>query len=83
LTETLGDYLPSSLQVPRIEVELIEVPLQHTPLGLRGVGEPPIVPVAAAIANAICDATGVRCTQVPVTPSVLLLAMNGKKGDTV
>lgn len=82
LTQSLADYaMPSSLQVPSVQVELVEVPLQHTPFGARGVGEPPVVPVAAAIANAICDATGVRCSQIPVTPSMLWRAMEHQKDE--
>ncbi|MBI4279553.1 MAG: xanthine dehydrogenase family protein molybdopterin-binding subunit [Armatimonadetes bacterium] len=80
VTATLMDYaLPSAVAVPPIDVELIEVPLPHTPFGARGVGEPPVVPVAAAIANAIYDAVGVRVTRLPVTPEALLAAM-GRKG---
>ena len=76
LTTTLADYaLPSSTDVPRIDVELVEVPLPHTPFVARGVGEPPVVPVAAAIANAIRDATGVRITELPCTPQRLFEAL--------
>jgi len=76
LTPTLADYaLPSSRAVPPIDVELVEVPLFHTPFGARGVGEPPVIPVAAAIANAIRDATGVRIVEIPCVPSQLHEAM--------
>ena len=47
---------------------LVEVPSALGPFGAKGVGEPPVVPVAAAIANAIRDAVGVRMTQIPMTP---------------
>ena len=43
------------------------------PFGARGVGEPPIVPAPAAIANAIEDATGVRLTELPLTPERIAL----------
>jgi CO/xanthine dehydrogenase Mo-binding subunit len=44
------------------------VPSGLGPFGARGVGEPPVVPVAAAIANAIRDAVGARMTQLPMSP---------------
>jgi CO/xanthine dehydrogenase Mo-binding subunit len=69
LTPTLMDYaLPQSHDVPTITPLLVEVPSELGPFGAKGVGEPPVVPVAAAIANAIRDATGVRMTQIPMTP---------------
>jgi CO/xanthine dehydrogenase Mo-binding subunit len=69
LTSTLMDYaLPQSQDVPTITPLLVEVPSELGPFGAKGVGEPPVVPVAAAIANAIRDAVGVRMTQLPMTP---------------
>jgi CO/xanthine dehydrogenase Mo-binding subunit len=65
-TGSLADYmLPTVDLAPDIEVELVEVPSEQGPLGARGIGEPPAVPVLAAIANAIRDATGLRLTGVP------------------
>jgi CO/xanthine dehydrogenase Mo-binding subunit len=69
LTSTLMDYaLPHSQDAPAITPLLVEVPSALGPFGAKGVGEPPVVPVAAAIANAIRDAVGVRMTQIPMTP---------------
>ena len=69
LTPTLMDYaLPQSQDVPTITPLLVEVPSELGPFGAKGVGEPPVVPVAAAIANAIRDAVGVRMAQIPMTP---------------
>jgi CO/xanthine dehydrogenase Mo-binding subunit len=69
LTATLMDYaLPQSKDAPTITPLLVEVPSGLGPFGARGVGEPPVVPVAAAIANAIRDAVGARMTQIPMTP---------------
>jgi CO/xanthine dehydrogenase Mo-binding subunit len=69
LTSTLMDYaLPHSQDIPTIATLLVEVPSGLGPFGARGVGEPPVVPVAAAIANAIHDATGARLTHIPMTP---------------
>ncbi|HXM57932.1 MAG TPA: xanthine dehydrogenase family protein molybdopterin-binding subunit [Candidatus Dormibacteraeota bacterium] len=65
-TATFADYvLPTADQVPPISVELVEVPSEQGPRGARGIGEPPVVPVLAAVANAICDATGRRLTSAP------------------
>jgi CO/xanthine dehydrogenase Mo-binding subunit len=53
----------------------VEVPAPEGPLGARGVGEPPVVPGAATIASAIADATGVRLTELPMTPERVLAAL--------
>ena len=61
--------LPTIADVPEIVSELIDVPDAHlTNLGSKGLGEPPIIPTAAAIANAIRDATGADVRQLPITP---------------
>src|SRR5713101_8178931 len=76
LTSTLMDYaLPQSQDMPAITPLLVEVPSQLGPFGAKGVGEPPVVPVAAAIANAISDAVGVRMTQIPMTPERVFAAL--------
>ena len=65
-TASLAEYLlPTADLTPNIEVELIEVPSEQGPMGARGIGEPPVVPVLATIGNAIRDATGRRLTRVP------------------
>ena len=75
------DYrMPTTLDVPFIETQIIEVPNPGHPLGVRGVGEVPIVPPLAAIANAVYDACGVRLRTVPITPTKLMAAMNN--GDS-
>ena len=58
-----------------IETVLVEVPNPGHPYGVRGVGEVPIVPPLAAIANAIYDATGLRVRDLPASPTVLLEAL--------
>ena len=76
LTSTLMDYaLPHSQDVPTITTLLVEVPSELGPFGAKGVGEPPVVPVAAAIANAIRDAVGVRITELPMTPERVFASM--------
>ena len=80
LNSTLMDYaLPLSKDVPTITPLLIQVPSDLGPFGAKGVGEPPVVPVGAAIANAIYDAVGTRATQLPITPERLFLAMHEKR----
>jgi CO/xanthine dehydrogenase Mo-binding subunit len=70
------DYrIPTCLDVPMIETILVEVPDPNHPYGVRGVGEVPIVPPPAAIANAIHDAVGVRMRHLPMSPPHLLHAI--------
>jgi xanthine dehydrogenase YagR molybdenum-binding subunit len=77
LTQTLDAYrLPTIADVPEIVSELIDRPDTHlTNLGSKGLGEPPIVPTAAAIANAIRDATGAAVRSLPITREELLRAL--------
>src|SRR5213078_2158192 len=77
LTQTLDAYkLPTIADVPEIVTELLDVPDRHlTNLGAKGLGEPPIVPVAAAIANAIRDATGADIRSLPITREEMLRAL--------
>jgi CO/xanthine dehydrogenase Mo-binding subunit len=83
VTASLLDYaLPGSHQVPPIEAVIVEVPSQSGPYGLRGVGEPPVIPVAAAIANAVRAATGVRVTEIPITAEALHRAATAGTADS-
>ncbi len=78
-TGSLMDYaLPSALKVSTITPVLVEVPSPEGPFGARGVGEPPIVPGAAVIADAIADAAGVRLTELPMTPERVLAALHAR-----
>jgi CO/xanthine dehydrogenase Mo-binding subunit len=75
------DYrLPVASDVPMIDTVIVEVPNPGHPYGVRGVGETPIVPPLATIANAIAAATGVRMTQIPMSPPRLLKSLGEKKG---
>ncbi|MEK6573487.1 MAG: hypothetical protein AABZ58_04130, partial [Chloroflexota bacterium] len=58
-----------------MEAVIVEVPSEHGPFGARGVGEAPVVPTAAAIANAIADATGIRLRDLPMTAPRVLEAL--------
>ena len=65
----LLDYrLPTSVDVPSIGANVVEMPSDDHPYGIRAVGQVPIVPPAAAIANAIANAIGVRMRELPMTP---------------
>jgi CO/xanthine dehydrogenase Mo-binding subunit len=77
LTQTLDAYkLPTIADVPEMVVELLDIPDEHlTNLGSKGLGEPPIVPTAAAIVNAIRDATGADVRELPVTREEMLRAL--------
>lgn len=70
LTATFADYsIPRATDVPPMETVMVEVPSEFGPYGAKGVGEPPVIPGGAAIANAIADATGLRITTLPITPA--------------
>ena len=76
LNSTLLDYrMPISTDLPMIDTQLVEVPNPGHPMGVRGVGEVSIIPPVPAIANAIYNAVGVRMTESPMSPGVLLEAM--------
>jgi CO/xanthine dehydrogenase Mo-binding subunit len=77
LTQTLDAYkLPTIADVPEVVAEFVDEPDPHlTNLGSKGLGEPPIVPTAAAIANAIRDATGADVRSLPVTREEMLRAL--------
>jgi xanthine dehydrogenase YagR molybdenum-binding subunit len=77
LTKTLDAYkLPTIADVPEIVCDFVDEPDEHlTNLGSKGLGEPPIVPTAAAIANAIRDATGADVTSLPITREEILRAL--------
>ena len=75
------DYrMPTCLDLPMIETVLVEVPNPGHPVGVRGVGEVPIIPPPAAIANAIYSATGVRMADLPMSPPRLCKAILEKNG---
>lgn len=82
LTASLMDYtLPRAADVPSIETVLVTNPAPNGPFGARGVGEPPITAGAAALANAIRDATGARIYELPMRDEVVwrAIAMQNSK----
>jgi CO/xanthine dehydrogenase Mo-binding subunit len=76
----LQDYtIPTVLDVPPIESILVESNDPAGPYGAKGIGEPTLIPVAPAIANAVFHATGIRMTEIPITAEKLYLAMKKRK----
>jgi CO/xanthine dehydrogenase Mo-binding subunit len=82
-TSTLfANYLiPSTMDAPDIQVDVIESGEGRGPLGARGIGEPPIGPPAAAIASAIENAIGRRPTTLPITPERVLALLDERAAD--
>jgi CO/xanthine dehydrogenase Mo-binding subunit len=76
MTASLMDYaIPKASQSPSLETAIVEVPSVSGPFGAKGVGEPPVIPGAAALANAVRAACGARVTTLPVTPERVRAAM--------
>lgn len=77
------DYtVPASIQTaPVVETIILEIPSEHGPFGARGVGEPPVIPTVAAVANAIAHATGTRMTEMPMNAPRVLRALKSQNGQ--
>ncbi len=74
---TFLDYrMPTSLDLPMLDTVIVEVANPGHPYGVRGVGEVSIVPPLGAVANAIYAATGVRMTELPMSPGAVVKALN-------
>jgi CO/xanthine dehydrogenase Mo-binding subunit len=74
------DYrMPVASDLPMLETVLFEVANPLHPYGVRGVGEVPIVPPLAAVANAMRDATGIRFTELPLSPPRVLAALERER----
>jgi xanthine dehydrogenase YagR molybdenum-binding subunit len=82
LTTSLDAYrMPTIADVPEIVCEFVDTPDEHlTNLGSKGLGEPPIVPIAAAIANAVRDATGADVHELPISREEMLRALREAEG---
>ncbi len=73
------DYrMPVASDLPMIDTVIVEVPNPTHPYGVRGVGETPIVPPLAAVANAVRDATGVRFEALPMSPPAVLKRLDAR-----
>ncbi len=81
LTDRLSTYLiPTVLDVPdRLDALIVEVPDPNGPFGARGMAEMPYLPVAAAVAAAVYDATGVRFDEFPLTPERVWRGLRGRQ----
>ena len=79
-TPNLATYtIPTSLDIPQVEVIIVEAVSKDGPFGAKGVGEQPIIPTAAAVANAIYHATGIRVRRLPIGPEILRRAILKKE----
>ena len=78
-----ADYtMPLAVAVPAVRSGLVESLDPNGPLGAKGASETAIVPGAAAIANAVADAVGVRITHLPITPEKVLAALRARADET-
>lgn len=68
----------TSLEMPEVDIELIENPDSRGPFGGKEVGQGPLLPIMPAVANAVFDAVGVRIDEVPITPEKILRALKLK-----
>ena len=80
MNASLLDYrMPTSLDLPMIDPVVVEVFNPGHPFGVRGVGESPLVPPLAAMANALYHATGVRMRELPMSPTAVKKAIDNAK----
>jgi xanthine dehydrogenase YagR molybdenum-binding subunit len=79
LSAGMEDYrIPGIADMPRLDVHFDETGFDHVPGGSVGIGEVATVPTSPAIANAICNAIGVRLTEIPFRPDRLVAALKGR-----
>ena len=79
LNPNLTNYIiPTTLDMPEIAIDIIQTHDPVGPFGAKGMGEPTLVPTAAAIGNAIFDAVGVRITDLPATSEKVLMAIRAR-----
>ncbi len=69
---------PTSLEMPEVVTYFVEDPDPAGPFGAKEVGQGPLLPIAPAVANAVFDAVGVRVDEVPLTPDLVLAALDAK-----
>ncbi len=74
-------FIPTAADMPDVEAEIVESGEGKGPLNVRGTGEPPVGPVAPAIASAIADATGCRPTRLPMTAERVLALLDAARPD--
>jgi CO/xanthine dehydrogenase Mo-binding subunit len=82
LTTNFGENkIPSIKDIPVLKTVVQEFAVGNGPYGAMSIGEPPVVPVAAAIANAVHDAAGVRIYDLPITAEKVLNALKGRANN--
>ncbi|MBN1249750.1 MAG: xanthine dehydrogenase family protein molybdopterin-binding subunit, partial [Anaerolineae bacterium] len=83
LTANLEEYkVPLVAGLPQIDVFFVdEADIEANSVGSKGLGEPPIIPTAAAIANAVFDAAGICATELPMTPNRLLALLSKERAQ--
>src|SRR5690606_24093524 len=78
-----ANYLmPGPAELPEIESVVLEMPSSNGPYGVKGVGEMTANSPIPAIVNAIYDAIGVRLDELPITPEMILRALENKETET-
>jgi nicotinate dehydrogenase medium molybdopterin subunit len=83
LNDSFLDYrIPTMEDVPEIIPIIVEKENARIPEDIRGVGEPPAIPTAAALANAVYDAIGVRVRTLPLTPERVFRALYASPGQS-
>ena len=79
LSNNMEDYrIPGIADMPRCEVHFDEAGFDHVPGGSVGIGEVATIPTSPAIANAVCNAIGVRLTEIPMRPDRIVAALKGR-----
>jgi xanthine dehydrogenase molybdenum-binding subunit len=82
MNPSFRDYkLITAPEIPEIDMTFIETMDPEGPLGAKGIGEAPSICIAAAISNALYNATGVRIHELPLTPERVLRALKQHEGD--
>jgi CO/xanthine dehydrogenase Mo-binding subunit len=80
VTPDFSTYIiPTSTDVPEIDVVAVEEPYSAGPFGAKGIGETPAMPGAVAIANAVAHAIGVRFSELPITAEAVRLALEKER----
>ncbi len=82
LNKSLDQYMiPTTMDIPTVDIKLLEIPEPYGPFGAVGLGEPSLTPVAPSILNAVSDAIGVSLKQIPLTPERILEAIKKNKDN--
>jgi len=71
--------IPTTLDTPEIIPLIVEEPYPDGPFGAKGFGEQPLMGIAPAVANAVCDALGISINELPITPEMVWKKLNNTK----